>query len=106
MHVERVEGGRRPPTPGELWAGVVAEIATMPDVVANLLREHQPDAQGYCTGNGCGSAGRGVPTRRWPCALHALATEAQEAGGASAIEGSTAPGGRPSTPDGPPRTVP
>ena len=48
----------------------------MPDVVANLLREHQPDAQGYCTGNGCGTAGRGVPTTRWPCSLHALAASA------------------------------
>ena len=39
-------GNRR--SPDELWAGLVAEMTTMPDVVANLLREHQPDEQGLC----------------------------------------------------------
>jgi hypothetical protein len=58
---------------------MVAEVATMPDVVANLLREHQPDAQGYCTGNGCGRAGRGGPATRWPCSLHTLASAAEGA---------------------------
>lgn len=77
MHVDRAGGGRRPPSPEELWAGIVAEIATMPDVVANLLREHQPDEQGHCLGNGCGTPGRGVPTARWPCSLNQLATAAQ-----------------------------
>ena len=67
-------GNRR--SPDELWAGIVAEMTTMPDVVANLLREHQPDEQGLCRGNGCGTAGRGVPTTRWPCSLHALAAAA------------------------------
>ena len=67
-------GNRR--SPDELWAGLVAEMTTMPDVVANLLREHQPDEQGLCRGNGCGTAGRGVPTTRWPCSLHALAAAA------------------------------
>ena len=47
------EGGSRGPrSPDELWAGVVAEVATMPDVVANLLREHQPDPKAFCTGTG------------------------------------------------------
>jgi hypothetical protein len=77
MQVDRADGSRRPPSPEELWSGIVAEIATMPDVVANLLREHRPDEQGFCTGNGCGTAGRGVPTTRWPCSLHTLATAAQ-----------------------------
>ena len=77
MQADRT-GNRR--SPDELWAGIVAEVATMPDVVANLLREHQPDAKGYCTGNGCGSAGRGMPATRWPCSLHALASEAKGAG--------------------------
>ena len=77
MHVERAGGGRRSPSPEGLWAGIVAEIATMPDVVANLLREHQPDEQGHCLGNGCGTPGRGVPTARWPCSLNQLATAAQ-----------------------------
>jgi hypothetical protein len=75
MHIDRADGSPRP-SPDELWAGIVAEVATMPDVVGNLLREHQPDGQGYCTGNGCGTAGRGVPTTRWPCSLHALASAA------------------------------
>jgi hypothetical protein len=74
--MERTDGIPRPPSPDELWAGIVAEVATMPDVVANLLREHQPDEQGFCTGNGCGTAGRGVPTTRWPCSLHTLAAAA------------------------------
>jgi hypothetical protein len=85
----------------ELWAGLVAEVAVMPDVVANLLREHQPDDQGFCTGNGCGTAGRGVPTVQWPCALHTLATEAKGAGAsqrAPASEERTAPESRPSNP--------
>jgi hypothetical protein len=66
----------RRPSPDELWAGIVAEVATMPDVVANLLREHRPDDQGHCTGNGCASAWRGVPAARWPCSLHTLAAAA------------------------------
>ncbi len=77
MHGDGAEGSRRSPSPVELWSGIVAEIATMPDVVANLLREHRPDERGLCTGNGCGTAGRGVPTTRWPCSLHTLATAAQ-----------------------------
>jgi hypothetical protein len=77
MHVDRADGGRRPPSPEELWAGIVAEIATMPDVVENLLREHRPDDQGFCLGNGCGTAGRGVPTTRWPCSLNQLAAAAE-----------------------------
>ncbi len=76
MQADRAAEGGRAPSSDELWAGLVAEIASMPDVVANLLREHRPDEQGLCTGNGCGTAGRGVPVTRWPCALHRLATEA------------------------------
>ena len=79
MHTDRTEGGRPPPSSDERWAGLVAEVASMPEVVANLLREHRPDAQGYCTGNGCGSAARSMPATRWPCALHALATAARRA---------------------------
>ena len=88
------DGSRRRPSPDELWAGIVAEVATMPDVMANLLREHQPDAKGYCTGTGCGSAGRGMPATRWPCSLHALASEAKGAGASprSVSEERTAPG--------------
>ena len=77
MQVERADGGRRHRSSDELWAGLVAEVAAMPDVVVNLLREHRPDDHGFCTGNGCGTAGRGVPTMRWPCSLHTLAAEAE-----------------------------
>ena len=84
MQADRT-GNRR--SPDELWAGLVTEIAAMPDVVANLLREHQPDEAGYCRGTGCGTAGRGVPTRRWPCSLHALASAAD----ATLRAGSTPP---------------
>ena len=74
----------------------------MPDVVANLLREHQPDEHGLCTGNGCGTAGRGTPTIRWPCALHTLAmsAEARRAELASAAGG---PPGAAARETGPPR---
>jgi hypothetical protein len=94
MHTDGSDGSRRRPSPDELWAGIVAEVATMPDVMANLLREHQPDAKGYCTGTGCGSAGRGTPATRWPCSLHALASEAKGAGASprSASEERAAPG--------------
>ncbi len=67
---------RRPRSPDELWAGVVAEVAAMPDVVANILREHRPDERGLCLGNGCGSPGRGEPIIKWPCALYTLAAAA------------------------------
>lgn len=77
MRAEQTGGSRPPPSSDELWDGLVAEVATMPEVVANLLREHRPDAQGYCAGTGCRAAGRGGPATRWPCSLHALATAAQ-----------------------------
>jgi hypothetical protein len=64
-------------TADERWAGIVAEVALMPEVVANLLVAHQPDERGLCTGPGCGSSWRGVQTR-WPCSLHVLATAAKE----------------------------
>lgn len=73
MQADRTENRR---SPDELWAGLIAEIAAMPDVVTNLLREHQPDEAGYCRGTGCGTAGRGTPTTRWPCSLHTLAAAA------------------------------
>ena len=77
MDVDRNGEGRRSPSPDELWAGFVAEVASMPDVVANLLREHQPDDKGFCAGTGCGAATYGRPATRWPCSLHALASAAQ-----------------------------
>ena len=80
MDVDR-DGGRRAPSPDELWAGLVAEVATMPDVVANLLADHRPDGKGYCAGNGCGTASYGRPATRWPCSLHALATAAERVRG-------------------------
>jgi hypothetical protein len=73
VHADRTENRR---SPDELWSGLVAEMTAMPDVVANLLREHQPDEHGLCRGKGCGRGGRGGPTTRWPCSLHALAAAA------------------------------
>ena len=37
MHVDRTDGGRRPPSPEELWAGIVAEVATMRSPSCNSL---------------------------------------------------------------------
>jgi hypothetical protein len=80
MHAERAGTGRsRPGTSSdELWAGVVAEVATMPEVVANLLREHRPDGKGFCTATGCEHSGRGLPATRWPCSFYALAAAAYD----------------------------
>ena len=77
MGVDRDGAGRRTPSPDERWAGLVAEVATMPDVVANLLGEHRSDGNGYCVGTGCGAVAHGGPAARWPCSLHALAAAAQ-----------------------------
>ena len=79
MNGDRTIGDDRTRSSDELWAGLVVEMAAMPDVVANLLRDHQPDEHGFCTGNGCGTAGRGVPSTRWPCSLHTLASAAKGA---------------------------
>ena len=77
MRADRATEDGETPSSDELWAGLVVEVAAMPDVVANLLREHQPNEHNRCTGTGCGTAGRGVPTMSWPCALHTLAMAAE-----------------------------
>jgi hypothetical protein len=40
----------------------------MPDLVANLLRDHRPDSYGKC--KACGLPGTGTPHLRRPCALY------------------------------------
>jgi hypothetical protein len=51
-------------------------LADMPDVVAALVREHVPDAHGYC--RACGTPGTGTPHLPWPCALRCVADAAQQ----------------------------
>jgi hypothetical protein len=58
------------------WNQFARELATMEDVVTQLLIEHVPDAAGTrCTR--CTTPGRGTPDLRWPCALYTLARSAQ-----------------------------
>ena len=59
------------------WLGLVAQVATMPDVIDKLLREHVADDVGRCRGLACTAPGYGTPMRRHPCTLHSLAVAAQ-----------------------------
>jgi hypothetical protein len=53
---------------------LVVAIAGMPEVVANLLRDHRPDRHGKC--NACGLPGTGTPYLDWACALYTIADRA------------------------------
>lgn len=55
---------------------VAVQLAAMPGVWLRLLEVHVPDRLGRCAG--CTPAG-GSGTR-WPCTLHAAASEAERLG--------------------------
>lgn len=62
---------------GATWHGLVAVLATMPDSIARLLAEHQPDPQsGRC--RACTTPGSGTPAAQWPCPVYRLAEQAQQ----------------------------
>lgn len=60
--------------PEPVLVGFVAELARLPAVVARLLHEHGPDAQGRC--RTCRSGGDGSGLVWSPCRLLRLATAA------------------------------
>lgn len=59
------------PPPSDL----AVALAAMPEVVAALVRDHVPDAQGRCVA--CGTPGTGTPYVPWPCPLRAIADNAR-----------------------------
>lgn len=61
----------------ERWRGAVAVLVTMPDAVARLRATHTADMHGRCIA--CTVPGRGTPGVTWPCALAALAADAEKA---------------------------
>jgi hypothetical protein len=54
---------------------LIIAIAGMPELVANLLRDHRPDSYGKC--KACGLPGTGTPHLGWPCALYTIADRAR-----------------------------
>lgn len=63
--------------PAAGWAGFVALLAEMPDVVERLTAEHVPDRNGRC--RECRVPGHGTPGAAWPCTLANLASAAKKA---------------------------
>jgi len=62
---------------------IATVLAAMPDVVAALVRDHVPDARGFC--RACGMPGTGSPHLPWPCPLRRIADDARR------IQASTPP---------------
>lgn len=58
-------------------AEIPALLATHPEVVAALLRQHVPDEAQRC--RGCTQPGYGTPYGRWPCLLYLYAHRASRA---------------------------
>lgn len=59
----------------ELTHPLVLALADMPDVVAALLSDHVPNAQGEC--RACGLPGTGGSYKPFPCMLYGLAIAAK-----------------------------
>lgn len=60
----------------ESYQRVVAQLAIMPDVIAQLLRDHEADSTGRC--RGCTKPGTGLRDHPYPCPLARLARAALE----------------------------
>jgi hypothetical protein len=60
----------------ESYERVVAQLAQMPDVIAQLLRHHEADGKGRC--RGCTKGGTGLRVVSYPCPLARLARAALE----------------------------
>jgi hypothetical protein len=60
----------------ESYERVVAQLAQMPDVIAQLLRDHEADGEGRC--RGCTKGGTGLRVVAYPCPLARLARGALE----------------------------
>jgi hypothetical protein len=60
--------------PGALsYLRFVAELASAPDLVDQLLSDHPPDGTGLCASTVCGRPGRRTPYLPWPCPTRRLA---------------------------------
>jgi hypothetical protein len=64
----------RPPQRGDLNQ-LAVELAPMVDVWKRLLAQHVPDKTGCCVV--CTKGGTGLPSRPWPCSIHAIAEMAR-----------------------------
>jgi hypothetical protein len=66
-------------TTGEQWSALVEQVAGMPEVIAAMLREHAPTAEGRCAtchvGN-IATAQAPHPCRLWSLAVAARARRA------------------------------
>ncbi|WP_214403116.1 hypothetical protein [Pseudonocardia lacus] len=57
------------------WLRIARELATLDDVVEQLLSRHARTDDGLCAC--CTRPGRGTPMLPWPCSLYSLARTAQ-----------------------------
>jgi hypothetical protein len=55
-------------------ADIAVVLAEMPDVIARLIAEHQPNERGLC--RACGTPGTGTAYLLHPCPLRTLAEHA------------------------------
>jgi hypothetical protein len=62
----------------ESYERVVAQLAQMPDVIAQLLRHHEAEADGKGRCRGCTKGGTGLRVVTYPCPLARLACAALE----------------------------
>jgi hypothetical protein len=51
----------------------VAELASAPDLVDQMISDHPRDDAGMCPARVCGRSGRGSPQLTWPCPTRRLA---------------------------------
>ena len=66
---------RSTPDVPDRWTQLAQILATMPDVIDRLTREHVPDESSRC--RGCTTPGTGRPNEPWPCSLRKLADQAR-----------------------------
>jgi hypothetical protein len=55
---------------------IAVVLAEMPDVIARLIAEHQPNERGLC--RACGTPGTGTPHLPWPRPLAGTAEAARQ----------------------------
>ncbi len=60
----------------ESYHRVVAQLAVMPDLIGQLLRDHESDGTGRC--RECTKGGTGIRVATYPCPLARLARAALE----------------------------
>ena len=60
----------------ESYQRVVGQLALMPDLIGQLLRDHESDSTGRC--RECTKGGTGIRTATYPCPFARLARTALE----------------------------